>query len=122
MGAILLLGWNEFVAVIWNPVYLILGFLAFMFGWMLYSELDVDARMQQGWVAGLLGIWSNLGDALRTVRGGFWRGPGCSKPHMNAQATCTLLVPLGPYDVPQKPCAGVGAGARDRSGAGWRGA
>ncbi|GBF96639.1 hypothetical protein Rsub_09272 [Raphidocelis subcapitata] len=67
LAAILLLGWNEFVAVIWNPVYLIFGFLTFMFGWMLYSELDVDARMQQGWVTGILGIWSNLGDALRTV-------------------------------------------------------
>lgn len=68
MFAIMLLGWNEFVAVLWNPIYLILGFLSFMFGWMLYSELDVDARMQQGWVSGLLGIWTNLGDALRTVR------------------------------------------------------
>jgi hypothetical protein len=67
MFAILLLGWNEFVAVVWNPIYLILGFLSFMFGWMLYSELDVDARMQQGWLTGALSIWSNLGDALRTV-------------------------------------------------------
>jgi hypothetical protein len=69
MAAILLLGWNEFVAVVWNPVYLILGFFTFMFGWMLYAELDVDARLQQGWITGLLGIWSNLGDALRSVRG-----------------------------------------------------
>lgn len=67
MFAILFLGWNEFIAVVWNPIYLILGFLSFMFGWMLYSELDVDARMQQGWVTGALSIWANLGDALRTV-------------------------------------------------------
>lgn len=67
MAAILLLGWNEFVAVVWNPIYLIFGFLFFMFSWMLYAELDVDARMQQGWVAGALGIWGSLGDALRTV-------------------------------------------------------
>lgn len=65
--AIMFLGWNEFVAVIWNPIYLIFGFLAFMFGWMLYSELDVDARMQQGWIAGSLSIWNNLGDAVRSV-------------------------------------------------------
>ena len=65
--AILFLGWNEFVAVLWNPIYLILGFATVMFGWMLYSELDVDARMQQGWIAGALSIWTNLGDALRNV-------------------------------------------------------
>jgi hypothetical protein len=67
MFAIMLLGWNEFIAVVWNPIYLVLGFLLFTFGWMLYSELDVDARMQQGWIAGALAIWTNLGDALRTV-------------------------------------------------------
>jgi hypothetical protein len=64
---IMFLGWNEFVAVIWNPIYLVLGFLMFAFGWALYSELDVDARMQQGWVAGALGIWNNLGNAVHAV-------------------------------------------------------
>ncbi|KAI8462488.1 MAG: root hair defective 3 GTP-binding protein [Monoraphidium minutum] len=67
MAAILLLGWNEFIAVVWNPIYLVFGLVAFIFSWMLYSELDVDARMQQGWITGLLGIWGGLGDALRTV-------------------------------------------------------
>jgi hypothetical protein len=70
MAAIMMLGWNEFVAVVWNPIYLIIGFFTFMFGWMMYSELDIDARMQQGWVTGLLGIWGNLGDALQKVRRG----------------------------------------------------
>ena len=74
MFMIAFLGWNEFVAVVWNPIYLILGFLAFVFGWMLYSELDVDARMQQGWVSGALAIWSNFGDALRSVSFGRFNG------------------------------------------------
>lgn len=64
---ILFLGWNEFVAVVWNPIYLVLGLVGFVFGYMLYAELDVDARMQQGWITGLLSIWSGFGDALRSV-------------------------------------------------------
>lgn len=70
MLMILFLGWNEFVAVVWNPIYLILGLVGFVFGYMLYAELDVDARMQQGWVSGLLSIWSNFGDAVRNVSRG----------------------------------------------------
>lgn len=74
MMMILFLGWNEFVAVVWNPIYLVLGLVGFVFGYMLYAELDVDARMQQGWVSGLLSIWSNFGDAVRNVRVQSWHG------------------------------------------------
>lgn len=90
------LGWNEFVAVLWNPIYLILGFLTFAFGWMLYSELDVDARMQQGWVSGALGIWSNLGDALRTVR----RGPGACM-----QLLLLICMQHGPHSLAGELCS-----------------
>uniref|UniRef100_A0A383VTW4 Protein ROOT HAIR DEFECTIVE 3 homolog n=1 Tax=Tetradesmus obliquus TaxID=3088 RepID=A0A383VTW4_TETOB len=67
LAAILFLGWNEFMAVLWNPVYLLLGAAMFLFGWQLYGELDVDAEMQRGPVVGLLNMWNKLGDVLRSV-------------------------------------------------------
>lgn len=67
LAAILFLGWNEFMVVLWNPLYLILGAIVFMFGWQMYGELDVDAEMQRGPLMGLLNIWNKLGDVLRSV-------------------------------------------------------
>jgi hypothetical protein len=69
LAAILFLGWNEFMAVLWNPMYLILGAAMFLFGWQLYGELDVDAEMQRGPMVGLFNMWNKLGDGLRNVSG-----------------------------------------------------
>jgi hypothetical protein len=65
--AIALLGWNELVAVLWNPLYLILGVLVAVFGWQLYSELDVDAEMQRGLLPGLISIGGRLVPTARSV-------------------------------------------------------
>ena len=65
--AIMFFGWNEMMAVLWNPIYLVLGFVCFLVGWQLYSELDVDSEMQRGTITGLLSIYNNMGDALRSV-------------------------------------------------------
>jgi hypothetical protein len=70
LAAILFLGWNEFMVVVWNPLYLLLAGGLFLFGWQMYSELDVDAELQRGPVMGLLNIWNKLGDVLQKVRGG----------------------------------------------------
>jgi hypothetical protein len=70
LAAIMFLGWNEFMAVLWNPVLLIAGLLAFVFGYQMYNELDVDAELQRGWVMGAMNIWSKLGDVLKSVSGG----------------------------------------------------
>lgn len=67
LALIAFLGWNELVAVLWNPLYLIAGAIAFLLAYQLYAELDVDAEMQRGALVGLLNIWSRLGDVLRTV-------------------------------------------------------
>eukprot|EP00879_Flechtneria_rotunda_P005764 GHRR01006065.1.p1 GENE.GHRR01006065.1~~GHRR01006065.1.p1 ORF type:complete len:797 (+),score=315.22 GHRR01006065.1:159-2549(+) len=67
LGAILFLGWNEFMVVLWNPLYLLLGAVLFFFGWQMYSELDVDAELQRGPVMGLVNIYNKLGGVLRTV-------------------------------------------------------
>jgi hypothetical protein len=65
--AILFFGWNEMIAVLWNPIYLVLGLVCFLVGWQLYSELDVDSEMQRGTITGMLSIYNNLGDALKSV-------------------------------------------------------
>lgn len=70
LAAIMFLGWNEFMAVLWNPIYLIVGLLAFVFGYQMYNELDVDAELQRGWVMGGMNIWNKLGDVMRTVSRG----------------------------------------------------
>jgi hypothetical protein len=97
LAAILFLGWNEFMAVLWNPVYLILGAAMFLFGWQLYGELDVDAEMQRGPMVGLFNMWNKLGDGLRNVSSlgraslclqskGLWLtgGNGCLRAARNA--------------------------------------
>lgn len=65
--AILALGWNEFMVVLWNPLYLILGAILFIVGRQMYGELDVDAELQRGPVMGLLNIYNKLGGVLRKV-------------------------------------------------------
>jgi len=65
--AILFLGWNEFMALLWNPVYLVLGLAAFLFGRTLYSELEVDAELSRGALPAALSIAGKLGPATRAV-------------------------------------------------------
>lgn len=67
LAAIMFLGWNEFMAVLWNPVLLIVGLVAFVFGYQMYNELDVDAELQRGWVMGAMNIWAKLGDVVKAV-------------------------------------------------------
>lgn len=76
LAAIMFLGWNEFMAVLWNPIYLIVGLLTFVFGYQMYNELDVDAELQRGWVMGGMNIWNKLGDVMRTVSRGLRVGLG----------------------------------------------
>jgi hypothetical protein len=74
LGLILLLGWNELTAVLWNPLYWLLAPALFLLGWQLYSELDVDAELERGVVAGGVALWGKAGGALRRVRR--WEGAG----------------------------------------------
>lgn len=36
LGMMLLLGWNEMMAVLWNPVYMILAVVVGLFSWQMY--------------------------------------------------------------------------------------
>jgi hypothetical protein len=69
LAAIMFLGWNEFMAVLWNPVLLVVGLVTFVFGYQMYNELDVDAELQRGWVMGAMNIWAKLGDVVKQVSG-----------------------------------------------------
>ncbi len=48
IAAIIFLGWNELMAVVWNPVLLLVGLATFLFCRTMYVELDVDGEMQKG--------------------------------------------------------------------------
>lgn len=67
LAAIMFLGWNEFMAVLWNPVLLIVGLVTFVFGYQMYNELDVDAELQRGLIPGALKIWGKMGDVVMAV-------------------------------------------------------
>lgn len=68
LAAIMFLGWNEFMAVLFNPIYLIVIAIASLLGWQLYGELDVDGEMQMGAVPGLVSIGAKLWPTLVSVR------------------------------------------------------
>eukprot|EP00878_Enallax_costatus_P007274 GHUV01007620.1.p1 GENE.GHUV01007620.1~~GHUV01007620.1.p1 ORF type:complete len:669 (+),score=286.68 GHUV01007620.1:963-2969(+) len=65
--AIVFLGWNEFMVVLWNPLYLIIGAVLFILGRQMYGELDVDAELQRGPIMGLINIYHKLGGVLHKV-------------------------------------------------------
>lgn len=65
--AIVFLGWNEFMSVLWNPVYLITVIAAVLFFKTLYSELDVDAEMARGALPGMIAIGTKLMPAVQRV-------------------------------------------------------
>ncbi|KAF8071092.1 RHD3 [Scenedesmus sp. PABB004] len=67
LAAIAFLGWNEFMVVLWNPLYLVLGGLLFLLGYQVYGELDVDAELQRGPLLGLVAIWNKLGGVAGKV-------------------------------------------------------
>eukprot|EP00877_Chromochloris_zofingiensis_P002056 jgi/Chrzof1/11851/Cz06g12110.t1 len=67
LAAIMFLGWNEFMAVLFNPIYLIVIAIASLLGWQLYGELDVDGEMQMGAVPGLVSIGAKLWPTLVSV-------------------------------------------------------
>ncbi|MEW5304073.1 MAG: hypothetical protein WDW36_006707 [Sanguina aurantia] len=72
IAAILLLGWNEAMAVLFSPLYLVLGGLVFLFLRTLYTELDVDREMARGALPGVLSLGNKLVPAVRKVLTQSW--------------------------------------------------
>ena len=69
LAAIGVLGWNEAVAMLYNPVWLIIILLLGLFSYSLYKELDVDAELQHGPLPAALSLAANFLPATRRVMG-----------------------------------------------------
>ena len=69
LAAIVVLGMNEFLVILYNPLWLLLLILLFLFGKTVYQELDIDGELQAGLLPGLLSISVKLWPTLTQV----WR-------------------------------------------------
>lgn len=67
IAAIIFLGWNELMAVVWNPVLLLVGLATFLFCRTMYVELDVDAEMQKGALPGGIALAGKFMPTLQRV-------------------------------------------------------
>lgn len=67
IGAMLFLGYNEFITVLYNPLWLVLLVLAGLFGKTVYDELEVDAEMQRGLLPGALALSHKFVPAIKRV-------------------------------------------------------
>lgn len=65
--AMIVLGFNEAVAVLRNPLLLLALFLLFLFAKTVYQELDVEAEMGRGALPGLVSLSSKFVPALKSV-------------------------------------------------------
>ena len=54
--AMLVLGWNELVSLLYNPVLLILVILLFIFARAIYTRIDIGAELEKGFVPALISI------------------------------------------------------------------
>ena len=68
LAAIAILGLNEFLVVLYNPLWLLLLIMVFLYGKTVYQELDIDGELQAGLLPGLLSISVKLWPTLTKVR------------------------------------------------------
>jgi len=67
MAAMVILGFNEFVAVLRNPLWLVLLIIVFAFARTVYQELDVEGEMQRGLLPGAMALSAKFVPTLKTV-------------------------------------------------------
>ncbi|KAL4858391.1 Protein ROOT HAIR DEFECTIVE 3 [Chlorella vulgaris] len=67
MAAMVVLGFNEFMAVLYNPLWLLFLLLAFLFARTVYLEMDVEAEMARGLLPGSIALSSKFMPAIRKV-------------------------------------------------------
>lgn len=68
IAAIIVLGFNEFMTLLRNPIYLPVLFIAFLMGRALYVQLDFSREFQYGALPGIMSISTKL---LPTMMGTF---------------------------------------------------
>lgn len=54
--AMVLLGWNELVSLLYNPVLLVFLVLLFVFGRAVYTRIDIGSELEKGFVPALISI------------------------------------------------------------------
>ncbi|EFJ52341.1 hypothetical protein VOLCADRAFT_79128 [Volvox carteri f. nagariensis] len=67
LAAMLVLGWNEAMAILFNPLYLLVVVVALLFLRSLYLELDVEREMAAGPLPGALRLSSKFLPACKSV-------------------------------------------------------
>ncbi|CAL8460688.1 g219 [Coccomyxa elongata] len=67
IAAMFILGFDEMMAVLYNPLWLILALFLFLFGKTVYQELDVDAEMQRGLLPGAVALSGKFVPVLQSV-------------------------------------------------------
>ena len=77
---------NEFLVILYNPLWLLLLILLFLFGKTVYQELDIDGELQSGLLPGLLSISVKLWPTLTQVMWLIQMRPN----HFTAIDPCTL--------------------------------
>ena len=65
--AIVLLGYNELISVLYNPLWLVALVLFCLFSKTVYDELEVDAEMQYGLLPGTLALSHKFIPTVRAV-------------------------------------------------------
>ncbi|BBM98569.1 protein SEY1 [Marchantia polymorpha subsp. ruderalis] len=60
IAAIVVLGFNEFMALLRNPLYLLIFFVVYLLGKALWVQLDIAAEFRHGFVAGILSLSTKL--------------------------------------------------------------
>jgi hypothetical protein len=65
--AMIVLGFNEAIAVLRNPLLLLALFLFFLFAKTVYQELDVEGEMARGALPGLVSLSSKFVPAIKSV-------------------------------------------------------
>ncbi|KAJ7548958.1 hypothetical protein O6H91_07G034700 [Diphasiastrum complanatum] len=63
----IVLGFNEFMALLRNPIYLAVGFVLYLLGKALWVQLDIGREFQHGFLAGALSVSSKLLPTLMTI-------------------------------------------------------
>ncbi|KAL2650121.1 hypothetical protein R1flu_018249 [Riccia fluitans] len=66
IAAIVVLGFNEFMALLRNPLYLLIFFVVYLLGKALWVQLDIAGEFRHGFLAGILSLSTKL---LPTVMG-----------------------------------------------------
>ena len=72
IGAMLVLGFNEFMALLYNPLILLMLIALLLFAKTVYAELDIDTELEAGLLPGLLSIMHKFVPTISLVSD-IWR-------------------------------------------------